>query len=340
MLNTINSAHIRLLTGAVGNHVGSLFICLLICYLLTACATAPQTEQLLASNTLEPVVQLRHVPFIAQRQYQCGPAALAMMLRFRGSDVSMEQLIPEVYLPERNGSLQIEMLASARRHHQIPYVIDPRMEDLLQEIAAGNPVLVLLNLGLQWAPQWHYAVAIGYDLVQRQITLHSGSEAGRRMTLTTFERTWQRAGQWAVVIAAPGQVPASASPRRFVDAVAAVPGKVNARLRQEAYIAATRVWPTELLPQLALGNSYYSQGDLVAAERSFRTALGYHPDSVLALNNLAQTLADQQRLDEALNVIQRAAALGGPFASLVGETQRAIEQQQTLSQEPRPPPRH
>jgi tetratricopeptide (TPR) repeat protein len=338
LLSIINSTHVRLQTKAAGKYVGSFFIC----FLLTACATAPQTQQLLAHNTLEPVVQLQQVPFIPQQQYQCGPASLAMMLRFRGSDVSAEQLIPEVYLPERKGSLQIEMLASARHHHQIPYVIKPRMEDLLREIAAGNPVLVLLNLGLQWAPRWHYAVVIGYDLNQRLITLHSGSEAEHRMTLTTFERTWQRADHWGVVIAAPGQVPVSASPRHFIDAVTALQGdsEFDIRLRHKAYLAAVRAWPTVLLPQLALGNSYYRQGDLVAAERSFRTALHYHPDSVLALNNLAQTLADQQRLDEALAVIQRAVAQGGPYASLVRETQRAIEQQQTQSQERRPPPRH
>jgi hypothetical protein len=32
-------------------------------------------------------------------------------------------------------------------------VLEPRLEAVLQEIAAGNPVLVLQNLALDWAPQ-------------------------------------------------------------------------------------------------------------------------------------------------------------------------------------------
>ena len=44
------------------------------------------------------------------------------------------------------------------------------------------------------------------------------------------------------------------------------------------------------------------------------------------LNNLAQTLSDQGRDAEALPVIERAVALGGPFAASVDETKRGIQQ--------------
>ena len=77
---------------------------------------------------------------------------------------STRKLTDQVYVPARKGSLQIEMLAAARRNGTLAFVIPNRLEALLEELEAGNPVLVLLNLGLSWIPSWHYAVAIGYDL--------------------------------------------------------------------------------------------------------------------------------------------------------------------------------
>ncbi|MNC93222.1 hypothetical protein D3C83_98040 [compost metagenome] len=43
-----------------------------------------------------------------------------------------------------------------------------------------------------------------------------------------------------------------------------------------------------------------------------------------ALNNLAQTLSDLKRNEEALAVIERAVALGGPFAAGAQETRALI----------------
>ena len=57
-----------------------------------------------------------------------------------------------------------------------------------------------------------------------------------------------------------------------------------------------------------------------------RGAARQHPDSVIVLNNLAQTLSDEGRHAEALPVIERAAALGGPFADAVQQTKRTIQE--------------
>ena len=48
------------------------------------------------------------------------------------------------------------------------------------------------------------------------------------------------------------------------------------------------------------------------------------PASVVVLNNLAQTLSDQGRDEEALPFIERARAAGGPFASAVKQTDELI----------------
>ena len=48
------------------------------------------------------------VPFFAQRDYECGPAALAMAMSHAGVPVTPETLVPEVWLPARRGALRID----------------------------------------------------------------------------------------------------------------------------------------------------------------------------------------------------------------------------------------
>jgi ABC-type bacteriocin/lantibiotic exporter with double-glycine peptidase domain len=196
-------------------------LALALLLLLTGCAT--QTRALLSSTRadLPRQVELTATPFIAQERYQCGPAALAMSLRAAGFAVDAEALVPQVYLPQRQGSLQVEMLAAARRNGAVGVAIPPALDALVAELAAGTPVLVLQNLSLPIAPVWHYAVVIGYDLDRGNIILRSGTTERLVMPMSTFEHTWARGGHWAMVALAPGRLPASTGEAAVLDALVA-----------------------------------------------------------------------------------------------------------------------
>src|SRR5258708_16443116 len=112
-----------------------------------------------------------------------------MVLVGGGKAIEPDALRAQVYLPDRHGSLQIEMLAAARRNGFVAIELAPNLSDLLAEIAAGNPVIVLQNLALDWYPAWHYAVAVGYDLGTQRITFRSGTERSLQIPLDTFEHT-------------------------------------------------------------------------------------------------------------------------------------------------------
>ena len=77
--------------------------------------------------------------------------------------VTPDELVSQTYLPGRRGSLQLELIAAARRHQRIPYVLDPDAAALFAELDAGHPVLVLQDLGVGPLHVWHYAVVIGYE---------------------------------------------------------------------------------------------------------------------------------------------------------------------------------
>ena len=282
--------------------------------LLTGCVSLPQTEALRREGGagLPPRAELDTVPFFAQEEYQCGPAALAMALNAAGIAATPDALTEEVYIPARKGSLQVEMLASARRHGLLAYELAPELKDVLAEVAAGNAVIVLQNLGL-WAfhPYWHYAVVIGYDLEKKQILLHSGTKARRAMAIGLFEFLWIDGRRWAMVALAPGRLPASAREASYATAAAALEQAGRIAEAHRAYEALLERWPANLVGLMGLGNTAYALGRTAEAETAFRTATAAHPLAAAAFNNLAQTLADQGKLEAALEAARKAVSLGG-----------------------------
>jgi tetratricopeptide (TPR) repeat protein len=234
-------------------------------------------------------------------------------------------LVPLVYLPARKGSLQAEMLAAARRHELTAYLLAPNLGDLLQEVADGTPVIVLLNLAFEFAPLWHYAVVVGYDLPREEIILRSGTTRRLVTTLSNFERTWARGGYWAMVTLPPARLPASASEDRYVAAVAALERAVPAAARR-AYTTAIERWPGNLAARIGQGNAAYAMRDLPCAEAAYREATRRHPTAADAWNNLAQALLELEQRHEALAAAQRAVEIGGPRLAQYQATLRAIAQ--------------
>jgi len=70
---------------------------------------------------------------------------------------------------------------------------------------------------------------------------------------------------------------------------------------RKAYGALLLRWPASLNGAIGLSNIDYAEGDLQAAESVLRDAVKHHPKSAVALNNLAQVVADQNRNEEALS---------------------------------------
>lgn len=293
--------------------------------LASGCASlVPQTAALREGlpQGLPERVELTEVPFFPQSEYQCGPAALATALATFGAKVTADDLVPQVYIPERKGSLQIEMLAAARRHGMVSYQLAPRFEDLLRELAAGTPVIVLQNQG--FSEGWHYAVAVGYDYERGMLVLRSGQTERELLPFAAHELLWKRSGYWAMVAVPPERIPATADETRWLAAIAALERTGNPAAARTAYASFLKRWPENVNASIGLANAHHALGELAQAETVLREAARRSPDSVIVLNNLAQTLSDQGRDDEALTYIERASAIPGPFAQAVRETRETI----------------
>lgn len=299
----------------------------LVAAVLAGCATiTPQTAELHRGRpaALADRVELDGVPFFAQADYQCGPAALAAVLVQRGVAVTPEDLRAQVYLPARGGSLQVEMLAAPRRYGMVSYLLAPRFEDLLREVAAGNPVVVLQDYGVPPLSIWHYALVVGYDYPREEVALRSGENRRLVVPFGVLEYTWKSSGYWAMVVVPPGRIPATATESGYLAAVAALERAGDARAARTAYATLLARWPRNIEAAIGLANAHYALGELAQAEALLRRTAAGHPDSPVALNNLAHTLSDLGRQGEALALIDRAAALGGPHAASIGQTRTLI----------------
>lgn len=307
----------------------ALSFALLLTALLQGCAAPPQTAAVLAlpAGALPTRQLLAEVPFHPQADYQCGPAALAMTMAPAGVDVHPDALVEQVYLPARLGSLQPEIVATVRRHGLVPYPLAPSLTALLQEVAAGHPVLVLQNLSLPAAPQWHYAVVIGFDLPRRELILHSGPEARQRLPLATFERTWARGDHWALLALPPSTLPANADAERWLAAAVDLERTSRSETALIAYETALTRWPDNFTALVGRGNAAAALGRYEVAADAFGAATRVDPTAGIAWNNLAHVLARLGQLPAAEVAARRAVALGGPHAATFAATLQQIVEQ-------------
>lgn len=278
--------------------------------LLAGCALNPKTQ--LSPDTLQqipPRAEITATPFILQQDYQCGPASLAMVMNLYGKDVSPTQLAAQVFTPKAEGSFPVEMDIASRRQGFISYPLNS-LDALLQEIAAGHPVLIQQNLGVSWYPKWHFAVVVGYDLAREELVLRSGDLPRRQTAFTLFDTTWQRSQRWARVILPPDQLPATAQPLDYVQAVTRLEQAGQFDAARRAYESALLRWPQDALARFGLANLLLTQQQPGQAIEQYIQLLTRHPTLAQGWNNYAYALRANGCRTQAL----QAAQCGGRLA--------------------------
>ncbi len=238
-------------------------------------------------DNVDADVELANTPFFPQSDYHCGPAALATVLQYSGVPVTPLELVPEVYVPSKKGSFQVELLAAARRHGRLAYVIAPQFTDIVAELRAGRPVLVMQNLALARLPVWHYAVVVGVDSERGVVLLRSGTTQRLAMPVPKFLRSWRLAGNWGFVALRPDEFPANPERRRLLEAIVAMEVVDDDPMLASAFTKFLDAWPNDPVATLGLGNAYLASARPEEAIRVFQRLLNARPTYVPARNNLA-----------------------------------------------------
>lgn len=272
------------------------FLFLILTYFGSGCATrAVQTEALLtAPEKLEPFHLIEKVNFINQTSGYCGPAVLTMAMNSTGHKITVEEVAKQVYTQGLRGSLQADLISASRRQGLMAVQIRD-LSNLLDEVSAGHPVIIFENLGLSWAPNWHYALIIGYDLKKEEVIMHSGHDPFYHWDMKKFERSWMLADYWGLVVLPPGELAVSAGEIAHLTAAVGLEMAKKTEAAAKSYRKILENWPTSLVALIGLANIAYSRGDLIEAKSLLQYAVEEHPTATAAQHNLAILLLAENK---------------------------------------------
>ena len=137
------------------------------------------------------------VPFLTQEEETCGPSSLAMLLRFHGKEAATRSLVEETRTAGLRGTLITDLAAASRRRGVPAEVSDLDLAGLRRRILAGEPVILLVDLGTWVWSRPHYLIA--YGVTPAGVVAHSGRTEGAIIPYDTLEGEWAKMGHLAIV---------------------------------------------------------------------------------------------------------------------------------------------
>ncbi|WP_334048343.1 PA2778 family cysteine peptidase [Alteromonas gracilis] len=277
-------------------------------FLLSGCQSTPQADKLRQEGlaSLPESHTIQSVPFFPQEQFYCGPTTLSEVFGYYGESTSPEDIAPKLFIPNKEGSLQLEMISATRQFGFLPYTERGTLSSIMSLVKDDIPVIVFQNLSIQLIPQWHYAVVIGFDSDKGTVTLHTGVTPNHEMSLELFERTWGRGNYWYLAPVPPGVTSSEMTPFTYVSAAYDML-KVGDKEQALAFLeTATNQWPDYWLSYFLVANHYLSTDDDEAVrwfEKGYnagKTQNAYVHNYILALRKSGESSKADTILTEAL----------------------------------------
>lgn len=147
--------------------------------------------------------KLLDVPFVAQKDHECGPAVMAMALRYHGIGADADAIVAEWRNEEVVGTFTVDLLIVANRAGLDAHWIGGDRDKLIAEIGRDRPAVVFMNMAINPLPARHFALAVGYfeHGGKDYVVLHSGAEEYKAVPWKKFDRQWKRTGRSMMTIA-------------------------------------------------------------------------------------------------------------------------------------------
>ena len=237
---------------------------LALLFLLSGCQSTPQADKLRQEGlvSLPESHTIESVPFFPQEQFYCGPTTLSEVFGYYGKSISPQDVAPKLFIPNKEGSLQLEMVSATRQFGFLPYTKQGTLTSIMSLVREDIPVIVFQNLSIQLMPQWHYAVVIGFDSDNGTVTLHTGLTPNHEMSLELFERTWARGNYWYLAPVPPKVTSSEMTPFTYVSAAYDML-KVGDKAQSLAFLkTASQAWPSYWLSFFLIANYYLEHPDI------------------------------------------------------------------------------
>jgi tetratricopeptide (TPR) repeat protein len=266
-------------------------------------------------NLVLAFVLALEVPFVAQKDNYCGPAALAMVANYYGHPVTQDEIAGAIYLPEIRGTLTADLAGYAQRFNLWTRQYQGTRADLHEKLSAGIPMIVLGKVG----SQFHYFVVLHYR--GDELIVHSDTRPYLHIREDDFLRWWNRADRWTLLVCPPEKAAwqLSADEHNDLGVFLERAGKYAAATGH--YREATAHDAGNSYFQMNLGNALLRQKLYAEAATVFAKACD-NPD---ALNNLAYAYGElNANLDEAVALSDRAIKLQPSHRAYYLDTQAGI----------------
>lgn len=158
---------------------------------------------LAAAGIADPAPVRLPVPVVRQARERCGPAALAMVLRYYGADSVAVAEADRAYDPVLRGSLITDLAAAARRAGFTATVAQIPEDSVRALLGRGVPPILLYHRGAGPIVVMHYGVVVGWDAMRQRFAVNDGGSATRVLGREDLMRRWRAAGSLALVLDRP-----------------------------------------------------------------------------------------------------------------------------------------
>lgn len=140
------------------------------------------------------------VPYVHQVGNYCGPAALAMVLRYWDQPTDQYELANAFRPFPSKGLSGVQLKELAARYKFTAHSFSGNSEMILDHLREGRPLIVamsssrLLNLN-------HYVVLVGWDAEKRSWIVHDPTDGPyRRLSEKKFIDRWNKLENWTLMV--------------------------------------------------------------------------------------------------------------------------------------------
>ncbi len=150
------------------------------------------------AEEVRPSTIIPGVPFFKQKQYNCGPAALACVYNFLGVQQDAELISKRIYSRKQKGSLNLQLLIDAREQGLTATMYSGSFDKIKDAVDSQTPLTLMISEG---GKSLHYVVVVGYEGHDLSTILaHDGYEPYRRYEREELEKKWRATGYCTVEI--------------------------------------------------------------------------------------------------------------------------------------------
>ncbi len=302
------------------------FFLLSCSFFLSGCATSftsrihPPTI-----NRTNESFYLENVPTVAQKAYQCGPAALESVLRYWGSPADADSIGKALYKSNTHGVFNFTLAQYTKslgfwsEIHE-----DFTVENLKQWIRKGIPAIVMLDTGTLWARTYHFVVLKGFDDHLRIFYANTGVPETQSIDYGEFEQRWKKADVWSLIVSPLEKVDWELDEKQSIEIALLFEKKRDLAQAERWLESALRKNPNSLTAKFNLANVYGKSDRSGKAKVIYQELLDQNPSRTEISNNLAWIDYEEGRYEEALKVIEAAFKAGAKKNYDILDTQGMI----------------